>query len=166
MKDFDVQEKRLLQEMQHAYWAIWPKKDPREPWSLPGLCITKRFTKIHHYRHGMKQQNARFLQMKRLANTFSEAFALWNSFSDKWSWNENPNDSYFNVTVSQTNFHVKNLPLQAADHGYFSRLRILLRSISENYSDERKQRQDAYIARRRQRMQAISRTLLEDSLSM
>lgn len=64
LRDLDVQDQGLLQEMQHDYWAFLADKNTREQQSLSSWWIPKRFTKIHLYCHPMKQQIVKFRQIE------------------------------------------------------------------------------------------------------
>lgn len=172
VKDFDLSDEGMLEEMQADFWAILADK---------GYQGATEFFRVVHpkkvYQNSplstTDQEINRKISSDRIIveNYFGRLCSLWTLFSHKWRWNEGSYDVFFKIAVALTNFHVKKFPLQRKDQEYFSGVRNRLRSISHESCEKRKRQQEMYASRRRQRlqpvesMQPIMRELFEDSSS-
>ncbi|ETP14257.1 hypothetical protein F441_10791 [Phytophthora nicotianae CJ01A1] len=84
-----------------------------------------------------------------VANYFGRLCTLWSICADKYRWDEDNYDVYFQVCVALTNFHIRANPLRREDGDSYARYLQRLTEIGDSIRSERREIQRRYRENRR-----------------
>ncbi|KAG6595899.1 succinyl-CoA:3-ketoacid coenzyme A transferase [Phytophthora cinnamomi] len=88
-------------------------------------------------------------------NYFGRLCTLWYICADKYRWDEDKYDVYFQTCVALTNFHIRANPLHREDGDNYARYLQRLREIGESITVNRRETQQRYRENRRNRIATL-----------